>query len=349
MIYLFGWLMILFFLFVQEIARYRGKVLLIFLLIFFCTLSFIRGDVGTDTVNYEIMFYDFTSNYNWDGREPLFVVLANVLSYFSPTIEIAVRATSFVFFGLIACFVFVSNRNERFLLMSYILPAFVYQYGMNGLRLGIASALFLIAVQFFSKRGKMPAVLSALASIFFHYSMIFSVLFVVFTQRPWLKFSSVLGGFFLLVCAIGGLMVIDIYVGSKFDNYKEMQALGSTSGLSKIVPMAFIVLGVFFSNLPRVERTKVIITGTLLISGAWVVTQFSYAGLRLLDLLAFSLPLAVLATYSRLNLDFNRPLKLFMILAGLLSAAGLWRGFMLDYGVGDAPFMPYQIFNFNGI
>lgn len=347
MVYLIGWGGIFYLLFVQEISRYYGKAFLVFGLFLFCMLAFFRGNVGTDTGSYEIMFADFALDYVWDGREPLFVGLGQLLSSFAPTVELAVRATALVFFGLLGWFVAFSDRNERFLLMSYILPAFAYQYSMNALRLGIASAFLLIAVQLLRRKGQVPAILAGLVAVFFHYSIFFSVLYISVSQRPWFRFSAILSIIIMLAAAVGGLSLIDVYMGNKLDGYKDMHAQGALSGLSKIIPLFFIIVGVIWSNLPGEEKAKLVILSVVLIFAGWVLTQFSYAGLRVLDLLSFSVPIAILASYSRLQLAFDKSIKVALAIGGLSSALGIWRGFMLDYGQGSYPFMPYNLYGFD--
>src|SRR5690606_14410267 len=147
MIYLIGWLAIYVTLLLQSIIRYKGRSFIFLLLLLFGLVAGLRGEVGTDTRNYEYIIEKIVDIFQWDGWEQGFIALSWLLTSISPSVEIAVRLISVVFFVGIAVFLLHSNKNERFLLNSYVLPAFGWQYGMNALRIGIASLILLFAVQ----------------------------------------------------------------------------------------------------------------------------------------------------------------------------------------------------------
>ena len=345
MVYLLGWGCLFSFTFIQCLSRYRGTFFVFTILIFFTVTAFVRGSVGTDTVNYELMLRDFFAGYTWDGREPGFVALGWLLVAATPSVEVAVRTIALVFFGLLAFFVLRSDRNERFLLMAYIFPAFAYQYSMNALRIGIASAILLIAVQMLRRMGKLPAFLAGSTAVLFHYSAALSLIFIILSQRPLFRASNIALAPLALVSAFGSFAFVDSYMMDKLSNYNEMQAPGELSGLSKIAPIALVLLGLIFSTLPRTLKIRLFLLGTASVLVGWVLAQYSYAGLRVLDLLSFALPISILASYSRESLAFDRSMMVGVLAAGVISAAGLWRGFSLAEGEGDSPFLPYVILN----
>ena len=137
----------------------------------------------------------------------------------------------------------------------------------------------------------------------------------------------------------------DFYFLDKLDGYKEMQTPGALSGISKIVPLVLILIGLMMGTLPTALKFKLFMLSITVILAAWLLTQHTYARLRFLDLLSFSVPLSILATYSRLKLNFDIPIKIGMLVAGLISAIGVYRGFILNYAVGKSPFMPYEFLN----
>lgn len=345
MVYLIGWGYLFSFIFIQYLSRYRGTFFVFAILIFFSLTAFVRGSVGTDTGNYELMLRDFFDGYTWDGREPGFVALGWLLVAATPSIEVAVRAIALVFFGLLAFFVVRSDRNERFFLLAYILPAFAYQYSMNALRIGIASAILLIAVQTLRRGGKLPAFLTGATAVLFHYSSALSLLFILLSQRSWFRASNIVLILPLLVGAFAGFSFVDSYMMDKLANYNEMQAPGELSGLSKIAPIVLVLLGLSFSTLPRTPKIRLFILGVVSILGGWVLARYSYAGLRILDLISFAFPVSILAAYSRERTSFDRSIMVSMLAAGVISAAGLWRGFSLAEGEGESPFLPYEILN----
>jgi hypothetical protein len=343
MVYPAGWAAIYFALILHSLTGYRGRFFVFVLLGYFAVLAFLRGNVGTDTASYERMLASFVGGYAWDGREPGFIALGVLLESMAPTTEFAVRAIALVFFALLAVFVIKSNRNERFLLLAYVFPAFAYQYSMNALRIGLASAVLLLALQSLRQRGGASALRVGLTATLFHYSTAFSVLYLVISQRPWMRVYSTFGMLGLLVLFSGGFLLADFYFMEKMSAYEAMQAPGPFSGLSKILPVLLILVGVGFGILPPIEKAKLTVLGISFLFVGWLITQFSYAGLRLIDLVAFVAPLSVLATYARLGLEFDLRLRCAIVLAGAISAAGVYRGFLLGRGEGITPFLPYEI------
>lgn len=343
MVYIIGWALCFYCVFLQEITRYRGRLFLILLLMYFSAVAFFRGSVGTDTANYELMLENFILPFSWGGQEPGFVLLSLALMALSSSLEVAVRAISLVFFLLFAVFVARSNNNERYMLMAYVLPSFGYQYSMNGLRIGLASAILLLAVQRLRLKGPGPALGVGLSSLLFHYSTSFSASFLFVSQRPWLRLSSFIGIVFLMIVFSGIFFIVDFYFMDKLTAYQEMQAPSAFSGLSKIIVIILFIIGGIVSGLPKNEKIKIVFLGGLFVFLGWVLTLHSYAGIRLLDLLSFALPLSLLASYSRLGRDFCLSIKLSIFVAGLATAIWTYRGFLLSYGEGKSPFLPYEL------
>lgn len=346
MVYLFGWLATYFGLTLQGLSKYRGRIFIYCLLAYFAGLAFIRGNVGTDTVNYELMLADIAHGYVWDGREPAFVALGLLLVSVFPTAEVATRVIALVFFALLTVFVFRSDRNERFLLMAYILPAFAYLYSMNVLRIGLASAFLLLSVQQIRVRGSTSALKVGLLTFLFHYSSVLSLIYIDISQRAWLKFTSFFVMLFLLTLAGGAFLTAEFYMMDKVAQYQTAQVPGVLSGLSKIIIVILFVAGIMSGKLPTMEKAKLILLGLTFTLLGWFFSQFSYAGLRVLDLISFTMPLSILASYSRVGFEFERPIKTIMVASGILSAFSIYRGFILEYGEGKSPFLPYEMYDF---
>ena len=111
-----------------------------------------------------------------------------------------------------------------------------------------------------------------------------------------------------------------------------------------MIPLFLILLGVSLGRLSIREKIKILFISSSLIIFGLLLVQFSYAGLRVLDLFSAAIPLSVLYFYNKQNLGFDKNLKLFMLLAGVLSAIGIYRGFLLEAGNGGSPFLPYHFF-----
>jgi len=111
LIYLIGWGVAYFALMLMAATRYKGSFFILVGLMFYASVAFLRGNVGTDTETYERMLLDFAGGYSWDGREPGFVMLCIFLLSWLPSIEIAVRAIAVVMFPMLG-FVVVRANND---------------------------------------------------------------------------------------------------------------------------------------------------------------------------------------------------------------------------------------------
>lgn len=342
MIYLGGWALVYILFIMEMISRYRGRLFLFVVLFAFAAIAFFRGSVGTDTPQYELFFSDFAVGFTWSGEEPGFVLLGWTLAQVAPSVEMAVRLVSIVFFGLIAWFVHGSDRNERSMLLLYLLPAFAFNYSMNALRTALAFAFIILVVQVYRKRYFGKAVILGVTSVLFHYSALFSLAYLALTQKAWRKLSS-LWSFFALIM-VGGLLVslAGEYFSSKLLSYSEYESPAAYSGLSVVIPILIILGGTGLGGLQRGEKTKLISIAFVAMVSAWVLARYSYAGLRILDLLAYVIPLSVLMIYSQRGLRFERSLIFALLLAGLASALGTYYRFLGGYGEGRAPWLPYE-------
>jgi len=344
MIYLFGWAGCLLVLMISGFTHYRGRFFVFMLLFFFLGVAFLRGAVGTDTANYERMFTDFIDiHYIWTGREPGFVALGWSLATLAPTIETGVRLISVVFFALIALFVARADKNELFLLLAYILPTFAYQYSMNALRIGLASAFILLMIQEMRLRGAKAAIKFGVVAALFHYTILLSIVILFLSQQAWGRLSTVVKNIVLLALLSFGLLSVDFYVADKFEVYTsgDYSKPSVLSGLSILVPNMIILIGILFSFFPRTEKFKLFFLFLLIFGSGMIITQFTYAGLRILNLGGFIMPLCILASYSKLGLKFDHKFKFSLLMAGLLSAIGIYRGFLIGYDEGPTPFLPY--------
>lgn len=340
MVYLLGWGAIYYALLVSAMVGYRGRFLGFLTVLFFAGIAIFRGSVGTDTGNYELMLSELSLERVWGGVEPGFALLGLFLTELLGSAEAGVRALSALFFILVAFYYFRSDTNEAFFLWAYLAPAYFYQYSMNTLRIGLASMLLLVAVQGVRRSHVVRSGLIALVAMTFHYSLVFSIsyLMINFFQKIKARYLLCVGLLFLLFFYLS-----HEYIILKMGVYSGFESPGSLSGLSKVIVVFLLVVGVLFSELPSILRSRVVFWAILISGFAVGVTAVSYAGLRLLDLIAFVLPVVILMCHTRMEKFFNWKTKLSFILAGLASAAAVYRGFLIEAGQGKSPFLPYEL------
>lgn len=343
MIYIFGWGLLYLMFFLTMLAGNRTRLFIAVSLIMFMVLSIFRGAVGTDTANYELIVDSFTVDYVWAGMEPGFVVLGKLLLGIADSGIVAVRALSFIIFTMLFVYLARSDQNERFLLVAYLLPAFVYQYSMNGLRIGLATMFLLLATQNIRRLRYKSVAALAVAALFFHYSSLVSLLFIWASQSRWLKVSNFLAVSAMICMVLILLSLNGNYFLVKLISYQDSESTSTFSGMSKVVVLLLFVVALFFSKLPSAEKTKLRVLGTGFTVSFWLVSSVSYAGLRFLDLISFAFPVAILLTYGRLSLHFDKAMKLAFVIAGVLSVASGYRNFVSEDGIGPSPFMPYHL------
>jgi hypothetical protein len=348
MIYLVGWAAIYCVVFIQETMRYRGPVLTLGVLLYLTAVAFFRGSVGTDTGTYEGIFRGFSAGYEWDGMEPGFVLLGMTLIAIFQDTDIAVRACALVFFFLLAVFIIRGDRNERFLCLAYVLPYSAYGYSMNGLREGLAVSILMLAIQAIRKGSAKRVLFAGFPAILIHYSALLSISYIMITQRPWLRFLSFLGMLALLFLAAASYFLAETYISLKAGGYTPRPETGASRIIPSIfgffrVSIIFIVL--LFGKLPTADKFRLIMLGELTLVVVCIMSNYSFAGIRLYNLLSLVAPLSILASYSRLDLNFEKSLKVVFIASSLLGAAASYRGYLDTAGLSTS-FLPYSTWLF---
>ena len=348
MIYIVGWGIMLLGLMVSEVVRNRSRIPAAVVIAFVAILAIFRGAVGTDTNTYEFLLESVDPAAFSGGVEPLFMVSGWLFKTVTGSAVGAVRLFALVLFGVLFYFLLHSNRNERFFLLSFFLPSFIYQYSMNTLRLGLASAVLLLVFQYIRRyRYSQRAALSIVA-LAFHYSSLFNLGFLLALRMRWTRWASMLGFAVFVVCALLVVLLNNDYFLMKLNAYQQVASPGRFSGLSKVVLIAVMLLAVIASRMPRPDKFKLLVLAVLLTAASFGLATVSYAGLRFLDLLSFSLPLAVMVIYNDYELDFDWAIKLGLSLVGLISVVASYRNYLQESGQGPSPFLPYHFLDLLG-
>lgn len=342
MIYLAGWGVVYFTLLINALSGYRGRALGLFTILIFAGIAIFRGSTGTDTANYELMLSKFSLDTIWDTVEPGFAFVGLFLTEMLGSAEAGVRAVSGLFFVLVTCYYFRTDKNEAFVLLAYLAPAFFYIYSMNGLRIGIASILLLLAVQSLRRGCALKSGVTALVSVLCHYTIVFSIAYIAINHLKNIKWKYLL---FLGVTPLVVFYVAQEHILLKINLYLDFESPNPLSGLSKVLVVIFLLSGVMFSSLPSSMRNRIVFFALLFTGVAFAVAVYSYAGLRILDLISFALAIVILEAHFKVKQLLNWKTKFSFILAGFISAAAVYRGFLLEAGRGESPFLPYEVFN----
>lgn len=344
MIYIAGWLFNYVMLAGSRMDEKRGRIYCALAVLVIGAIAILRGPTGTDTVSYEAISAAMRAGPGLAGVEPLFALLMRCLQWFLASDVMVVRAVAVVAALLLWIYVYRADEDEQYFLLAVFIPAFSFSYTMNVLRIGLASILLLLAVQQFrrSRRFGFDSGAWAIAGLLCQYTLAFPLCFLVAVLRPWSK--KLLLGVLLSAVAIAALIAaISIsYFSVRLTTYKYLAAPSHLSGLSIIVGVAILLCGVWRGQLPKDLRIRLLslsIGFAILFFG---IVQVSYAGPRLLDLLGFVVPLAILCAYGYCDKKLDQPVKLALCVFGLVSAAFMFRNFLNESVNSLTPFLPYQ-------
>lgn len=343
MIYLIGWLLLVISLFMTSLSGYRTSFFIYCSLFFFLIMSFFRGLVGTDTYAYEVIMERLSDGFSLVGMEPGFVFISWLILHVVDSAPIAVRLIGCLIFCAIFYYLYRSDKNEKFLLVSYILPAFIYQYTMNGLRVGMAAMLLLLTTQQLRRVKKTSAYALAATSLTFHYSALVSLILIWASKTHWIKASNIIVVPIAMLSVLLFFYANEDYFSHKLVSYQDFDSPSSFSGVGKVLTLLVIFFGVLVSNLLTADKVKLLFLGLGSMLVFWMISMFSYAGLRFLDLLSFSFPLCVLTAYNNRNLEFGKLVKLSFFIAGLIAAVMSYRNFLYEENTGPSPFLPYHL------
>jgi len=347
MVYVVGFVMVYFSLFLEAFTRYKGSFFYSLAVIYFGVLAIFRGAVGTDTHNYEVITGSFRDGAGIVGWEPGFVYLVKFLQFLTSSDALVIRIISLLFFLGVVRLIFKMGRDWRYFIMAFFIPGYFLAYSMNVLRVGIATLiLFYLVVAVMEHSNKLKILFLSFLAVLFQYSILFSLFFVFSTSvKVWSgkRFFWLIGlSFFALCLLYSGMDYLVFKLGAYTDN--EYINPGGFSGLSIVAILLVLLCSIWLSNLPKNVKGKLISFGFIMMVAFYFMASYTYAGLRLLDLLSVSLALTAALQHAVNERRFNSYFKGGLLFAGLLSGISTMKGFVEFEGVGESPFLPYHFF-----
>jgi hypothetical protein len=311
-------------------------------LFYCCVIACFRGNTGTDTEMYQNMFAAFQlGNIQWQV-EGGFALVGTVLLAVSPTPEIAVRLVSLLFFVIVAIYMRAASRDQQWIALSYLLPVFAYQYSMNGIRIGLASSVLLLCALLTSAPVNSRKVLGYVATATIHYSVLVSGGYILLAVAARQLSALIVGSLVLVGAAYVLVLFAGDYLVAKEQLYAVYLPPSELSGLSRLVLIAVLGIGVLCGKLDYGSKLVVLIPTFLFAGVAALIARDSFAGLRLLDLLTFSMPVAVGLVYRQRSIRLDLCFKSATLVAGIVGAFAVGRNFLSEAGEGPSPFIPFQ-------
>lgn len=329
-------------LYFSNIKSIRGWQIFILLIPAILVFS-LRGNVGTDTYYYLGLLDDYMHYGESLARyEPGFEILGKNLTFLGLSPRFAL-ATIGLITTFILCKAYAKSKRQMLVFTLLVFPLFFYDFTMNGIRYGLAFSLATLAVDSIYQKKYRTATIWGLIAFSMQYSSLLVILpFIgaLISKRYIIFFIILLVGFFLTTPDFFSL-ITDTIAGKR-DAYSEIFAPSLFSGLAPFIIV--LLMYAFFLFISDKRNSKLIHIIFLLETLSFIMTKFTYAGLRFQGVFMYCMIL-----YLKNNLDYIDPrymkrvvyFLLFLCLIGILL-------FIKNISVsvsGDmSPFLPYKFF-----
>jgi EpsG family len=302
-------------------------------------LVLLRGVVGVDTP-----FYAQSADLLRISNSLLFI-FEPVFEYFLLTLARHID-NSFTILNIIAVCItillFLSNPkseiNSRILALG-IIPYFYLDMTMNGLRYGLAFAIVMVGSTFIIKgRLKTFIALSLVAGLVQITALLLSGFLYLLINLQWKRLAA------LFLASVTILILGGDYILSKVTANSQLETQSITAGMAPLLISIVLLGGCYMSgSLRRVLRVQIAILA-LLVFLAYLLTQITYAGLRLQQLILLLIYLYLIYAIDSLSIKTSKTFIATLIACCILSSSFRLKNFYNDSGLGDAPFAPYKFF-----
>lgn len=296
----------------------------------------LRGLTGTDTATYisilDQNIYDLNENVR--DIEPFFMLFAKIKYYLVLNAQLVLNFFSFLIILLL--FTFFSRTKHRFLIFSFLVfPIFFYDMTMNGLRYGMAFSLacFLI-IEHNSLLYKLTK--NKILFIFSFLNHKSSVVFLIIKFMQNLSFRNFA---IVLIIFLSSIIFLSDYLLYKVTDYSELSSPSVFSGIQPLVISSLILVfnSIFFKN--NLKRNIYLFIIQL---AFYIITQFSYAGIRFQFLELFYI--LVVLTQDDGDIPNYKMYLYLLFFIGLLGFCLRLNNFYSDFNEGPSPFLPYTFY-----
>ena len=300
----------------------------------------LRGNVGTDTVAYESIVKDIISGEININLEPGFHIIVGALGSFSSSPAFVVRCMTAIYIIMILIFISITNRNNLFVLMTYFAPSFLLQQSMNALRIGLATALFLMLLDF-SSRNRAINKVAGFAPLSVHYSAVLMPVMLLLSRYAASAFK--VPALALTFAVAGMIMAVQKreYLASKIELYSHMQSPSWTSGIIPLLTGVILLACTAPAIRHRRYKRRYIAIALLSVCASFVLSRWSYAGLRTLELVLSVFPFIFTAVLTASRSPMSKLAKFGIFTCGIINSAAFMRRIIFDPGSGKSPWMPF--------
>lgn len=340
MIYLVGWTLVYYYLALSFFLRKYVRWIAIVIIVLLSLIAAFRGAVGTDTSVYDRLVTRLES---WSGIEPGFWFFMYIFYVITEDPVLSIRAFAIIFSLVLIFYIYRSDDDELFFLMSFFIPLFFYNFSMNIIRFGLAFSILLLALQEDRRQRYSRALFLAFVSIIFHYAMIFPIFYLWLVQEH--NKLNVRKIFWIIVFSLViGLVIIlgESYFMIKIMAYARLKEPSLFSGISRILLGLVLLSAVSLSKIPSDQKKRIIFSSLFFMAVFWGIGI--YVTPRLLDMVNLLIPIAMLRVYHRIQKPMDKAFKVALFIAGLGGAMGMYRYMLRESFWTPSPFLPYHTF-----
>lgn len=316
------------------------------LILAFGFFAIVRGSVGTDTAGvYEPMARDLLSNgFGANTVEPAFRALLFGFTVWTASPQLAVRGIAFAFTAILLGLAMRANKVESWYLLALFIPAFFIQLSFNAERIGLALAGLLLSLHTYRLGRSRRSIALLWGSALFHYSSVVIPAYTLLVESGMRTKRFVLTATIALCAVTAFAYAAQVYVLQKYTLYalSGFDAPGPLSGLSQIAIVVVILVGLRYFHLEKQLQRRTLWVTIVLCVIFWVVTRYSYVGLRLLDLLAFALPYSLMRAIARGDGVLTNRAKGVFVVAGFVGTVFFFRNMLVEPMASVSPFIPYR-------
>ena len=302
-------------------------------------IALLRGNVGIDTAVYlqELQLIAEAGEYI-RMFEPLFEGLILFFSSFldSPRAVLAALGaltTAFLVMG-------ATQKNQSLLFFcAFIIPVYYFDMVMNGVRYGLSFAIVFWAL-IYLRDGKEKRFMAwvVVASLIQSSGGLLGLMLYVLHSRRW---RVLIGCTILFAVGFAGAYP---YFMAKLQNYSEIYTESVFSGLSTLI---VTVAALFIWMLDPGTRKNTFSACCILLGVSFLmfgVAQYSYAGLRLLQLVSFATFLYFIISMSSSRVTLSNVSKAALLGVAVIAFILKMKNFADSFNEGPSPFVPYLFF-----
>jgi hypothetical protein len=296
-----------------------------------------RGMVGTDSAVY-VQSFDIIRYQGMlaSSFEPGFTLLVEVLNwFFRDSFDVLVVLGSAT--ALIMLCAGLLLERSPLLFLTIVMPFFLIDMTINGLRYGLAFAIVALGAAAFA-RGNLKAFIAC--GIIAASVQVSSVLLAVgLWALMEARFKTFIGA---AVGMVAVLVVFGSYLEDKVSQNTDISGLGGLSGIIPLVATIAVVVGLRYSDRPIITSKFPVFAILGMQLASFGLARFYYAGLRFQTLFLFLLYLLVAVSTRRslVQLSGKRLLTGSLLSILVLCSVSRLSNFRDDTG-GFSPFNPF--------